>query len=43
MAIKYINTVQSEALQNLPKSGFLDWKMNNLATLLWAPVAVSEL
>jgi hypothetical protein len=26
MAIKYINIFQSEALQNLPKLGFLVWK-----------------
>jgi hypothetical protein len=26
MAIKYINILQSKALQNLPKLGFLVWK-----------------
>jgi hypothetical protein len=32
MAIKYINIIQSKALQNLPKLGFLVWKET-----IWQP------
>jgi hypothetical protein len=34
MAIKYISSFQSKALQNLPKLGIFGLKRNHLATLL---------
>jgi hypothetical protein len=34
MAIKYINILQSKALQNLYKLGFFGLKRNHLATLV---------
>jgi hypothetical protein len=36
MAIKYINILQSKALQKLPKIGIFGLKSNRLATLLFA-------